>query len=125
MKLTIKILLASLTLGSSGFAAPTLLLETTITEHRAARDKIVLAAPRVVIESGRQAVVEVNKLEYAVTPTLLDNGTVEIRATLTDRTGGEVKRLAAPRIKTQLDHIAEIQVGQFAFTTKTSVVKQP
>jgi len=63
-------------------------------------------------------------LEYAVTPTLLDNGTVDVRAVLTERNDGKkAEKLAAPRIKARLGEKAEIRVGNVAFQTTTSLAK--
>lgn len=101
MKTTINTLLATILITLTASASPALLVETTITEHHA--------------KGG--------KLEYAVTPTLLDDGTVDLRAVLTERDGKNADRLAAPQIKSKLGQVAEIQIGQLAFTTKTSLAK--
>jgi hypothetical protein len=83
-----------------------------------------LKAPAISVESGKQAIIQVGKLEYAVTPTLLDNGTVDLRAVLTERDGEKADRLAAPQTKAKLGKVAEIQIGDLTFTTKTSLAKQ-
>ena len=123
MKTSINTLLATIAIALTASASPTLLVETTITEHHAKGGKDVLAAPRITVESGKQAIIQVGKLEYAITPTLLDDGTVDLRAILTERDGEKADELAAPRIKAELGQVAEIQIGQLAFTTKTSFAK--
>lgn len=123
MKTTIHTVLALAAITLSASAGPTLVLETTITEHHATGGKDVLAAPRIAVESGKLAIVRVGKLEYAVTPTLLGDGTVELRAVLTEHNGNKAGKLATPRIRAKLDQVAEIQVGQLGFTTRTSLAK--
>jgi len=123
MKTTIITLLATIVITLTASASPALLVETTITEHHAKDGKDVLLAPSITVESGKQASIQVGKLEYAVTPTLLNDGTVDLRAILTKHDGKKADKLAAPRIKAQLGQVAEIQIGQLAFTTKTSLVK--
>jgi type II secretory pathway component GspD/PulD (secretin) len=123
MKTTINTLFATILITLTASASPALLVETTITEHHAKGGKDVLAAPSITVESGKQAIIQVGKLEYAVTPTLLDDGTVDLRAVLTERDGKNADRLAAPQIKSELGQVAEIQIGQLAFTTKTSLAK--
>jgi hypothetical protein len=124
MKTTVTSLLATIAIAFTASAAPTLLVETTITENHANGGKDVLAAPSITVESGKQAIIQVGKLEYAVTPTLLDNGTVDLRAVLTERDGEKADRLAAPQIKAKLGKVAEIRIGDLAFTTKTSLINQ-
>ena len=123
MKTTINTLLATILITLTASASPALLVETTITEHHTKGGKDVLASPSITVESGKQAIIQVGKLEYAVTPTLLDDGTVDLRAVLTERDGKNADRLAAPQIKSKLGQVAEIQIGQLAFTTKTSLAK--
>ena len=123
MKTTITTLLATIVITLTASASPALLVETTITEHHAKGGKDVLMAPRITVESGKQATIQVGKLEYAVTPTLLDDGTVDLRATVTERDGKKADKLAAPRIKAKLGQVAEIQIGQLALKTKTSLAK--
>ena len=100
-----------------------LLVETTINEHHAKGGKDVLLAPRIIVESGKQASIQVDKLEYTIIPTLLDDGTVDLRAALTKQNGKQADKLAAPRIKAKLNQAATIQIGDLAFTVKTSLAK--
>ena len=123
MKTTINTLLATIVITLTASASPALLVETTITEHHAKGGKDVLMAPRITVESGKQATIQVGKLEYAITATLLDGGTVDLRAILTERDGKKADKLAASRITAKLGQVAEIQIGQLAFTTKTSLAK--
>lgn len=123
MKNTICTLLTSILLTLTASAAPTLFVETSITQVNAKGVKEVLAAPSLAVESGKLATIQVGKLEYSITPTLLDNGTVDLRAVLTERNGEKKDQLAAPRINAGLGKVAEIKVGQIAITTKTSLAK--
>ena len=140
-------LLASIAMAFTASAAPTLLVETTITENDSDGGPGVLKAAAISdqsgkqatsgiwpvqwswthaisVESGKQATVKMGKLEYAVTPTLLDDGTVDLRAVLSERDGEKADRLAAPQIKAKLGQVAEIRIGDLAFTTKTSLINQ-
>lgn len=123
MKTTLNTFLATILITLTASASPPLLVETTITEHHAKGGKDVLGAPRIIVESGKQAGIQVGKLEYTVTPTLLDDGTVDLRAILTERDGKKAHKLLAPHINAKLGEVAEIQVGQLAITTKTSLAK--
>ena len=117
-------LLSILFISAQAFAAPTnLFVETTITEHHEAGGPDVLKVPHIYTESGKQAVVQVGKLEYAVTPSLLDDGTIDLRAVLTERNGDKADVLAAPTIKTKIGQVAEIRIGDLAIETKTSVAE--
>jgi hypothetical protein len=117
-------LLSILFISAQALAAPTnLLVETTITEHHEAGGPDVLKVPHIYTESGKQAVVQVGKLEYAVTPSLLDDGTIDLRAVLTERNGDKADVLAAPTIKTKIGQVAEIRIGDLAIETKTSVAE--
>ena len=123
MKTTINTLLATIVITLTVSASSALLVETTITEHHAKGGKDVLLAPRMIVESGKQASIQVNKLEYTIIPTLLDDGTVDLRTTLTKQNGKQADKLAAPRIKAKLNQAVTIQIGELAFNVKTSLAK--
>jgi hypothetical protein len=117
-------LLSILCVSAQAYATPAnLLVETTITEHHETGGRDVLKVPPIYTESGKQAVVQVGKLEYTVTPALLDDGTIDLRAVLTERNGDKADVLAAPTIKTKIGQVAEIRIGDLAIETKTSVAK--
>ncbi len=123
MKITFSVLSLIFIFNFTASALSALLVETTIAEINAKGEKSVLTAPRVIVESGKQAVIRVGSLEYAVTPTLLGDGTVDLRATLTKRDGKKADQIAAPRIIAKLGQTAEIKVGTLAFKAKTSLAK--
>jgi hypothetical protein len=123
MKTAIIALLSTIVASVTASASQALLVQTTIIEHDDKGRTEVLSAPSITIESGKRAIIQVGKLEYAVTPTLLDDGTVDISAILTERDGKRSDELAAPRIKTKLGEVAQIQIGQYSFATKTSLAK--
>jgi len=115
MKTTINTLLATVAITLNASASPALLAETTITGPGATGGKKVLAAPRILVESGKQGIVQVatepeRSIEYAVTPILLADGIVEVRAIVTEhRANGGKKVLAAPRILVESGKQAVIQ----------------
>ncbi|MEI6491485.1 MAG: hypothetical protein WCO94_02970 [Verrucomicrobiota bacterium] len=123
MKTTITTLIASIAVTLAASASPTLLVETTITEQHATGGPDVMKVPRISVESGKQAIVQIGKLEYAVTPTLLADSTVDVRAILTQRSGEQADVLAAPGINTKIGQAAEVKIGKLTFTTKTSLAK--
>jgi hypothetical protein len=123
MKTAITTLLTVIAITLSASASPALLVATTITERHPNGGKDVVAAPRITVESGKKATIRVGKLEYTVTPTLLDDGTIDLRAVLTEHNAKKADKLAEPRIIAKLGQIAEIQVGSFALATKTSLAK--
>ena len=123
VKTTINTLLATIAISLTASAAPALLVETTIIEHHTNVGKDVLANPPITVESGKQAIIQIGKLEYAVTPTLLEDGTVDLRATVTQGGDKKADKLVVPTIKTKLGNVAEIQIGQLALTIKTSLAK--
>lgn len=123
MKTAIIALLSTIVAVVTASASQALLVQTTIIKHDDKGRPDVCSAPSITVESGKQAIIQVGKLEYAVTPTLLDDGTVDISAILTERDGKRSDELAAPRIKTKLGEAAQIQIGQYSFATKTSLAK--
>jgi len=120
MKTTMNTLFATAAIALVASASPELVLETTIAEHHAQGGKGVLSAPRIKIESGKQALVQVGKVECAFTPTLKNDGTVDLRAVFTEH---KADKLAAPCITAKLGQVVEIQIGQYAFTVKTTLAE--
>jgi hypothetical protein len=123
MKTTITALLATIAVPFAAFASPALILETKITEHHATGGPDVMKVPSISTESGKQAVIKVGKLEYAVTPTLLEDGTVDLNAVLTERNGDKADVLTVPTIKATIGQAAEIKIGDLTFATTTSLAK--
>ena len=121
MKTTITTLFATIALSLAVSASPTLIIQTTITESHATGGPDVMTAPQISVESGKQAVIKVGNFEYAVTPTLLDDGTVDLRAALTERSGDKVDVLTAPTIKAEIGRAAEVKIGDLTIATTTSV----
>jgi len=121
MKTTINALLATIAISLTASASPALLVETTVTEHQVNGGKDVMTS--FTAESGKQAIIRFDKLEYAVTPTLLDDGAVDLSVTVTQGGDKKTDSLLVPTIKTKLGNVAEIQIGQVALTMKTSLAK--
>lgn len=107
----------------SALAKPNLVVETSVTEARSQGGPDVLVVPKIVVESGKHAMVRVGKMEWELTPTLREDGVVEIQVNWTEHDGRESDRLAAPRVKTKVGEVAEIEVGAFRFSTKVSPVQ--
>lgn len=77
---------------------------------------VVLAAPRVVVQSGAVAMVEVGALRLTVRPTQTPNGTVEIESVLaTDQT------IASPIVRVAPGKTATIQVGDWELALTPTV----
>ena len=123
MKTTITTLLATIAIPFAASASPALILETKITQHHASGGPDVMKAPPLSTESGKQAVIKVGNLEYAVTPTLLEDGSVDLNAVLTQRNGDKADVLTAPTIKATIGQAAEIKIGDLTFATTTSLAK--
>ena len=123
MKTTISTLFALAVCTVTAAASPALSVETTISEHHPDGTQSVLASPHITVESGKQASIQINQLEYAVTPTLLTDGSVEMHAVLTKYEGEKVTTLFSPTITAKLDQVAEIQKDQLALKTKATLAK--
>jgi type II secretory pathway component GspD/PulD (secretin) len=82
-----------------------------------------MKVPSISTESGKQAVIKVGNLEYAVTPTLLEDGSVDLNAVLTQRDGDKADVLTVPTIKATIGQAAEINIGDTTFETTTSLAK--
>lgn len=120
MKTAINTLFATIAIALTASASPELVLETIITEHHAQGGRKVLSAPRMTIEGGKQATVQVGKVECAFTPALKNDGTVDLRVVFTEH---KADKLAAPRVTAKLGQVVEIQTGQLAFTAKTTLAE--
>jgi len=123
MKTTISTLLATLAITFTASAAPTLRIETSIAGLSAKGAREVLSKPTVIVESGKNATIKHGNLEFSLTPTLCDNGTVDIQTVITEHKGKNAETLATPRMIVQLGKVAEIKIGQIAFTAQPSLAK--
>ena len=121
MKTTINILLAIIATTLTASTEPNQVNETIITEQHDPAEPEIILRPTFLTTSGQEGIIQTGTLEYAVTATLLDNGNIDVRAVLTDKHKDE--KLATTRIEMQLGKVAQLQVGQFAFHTKTSLAK--
>ena len=122
MKITISILLATLVITFTAFAAPVLLVKTTITENHANGDKDVLEAPWLTVESGKKATIPVGKFEYTVTPTLLKDGYVDLFVILNGDNGNEAVHLNT-HITAKLGQVAVMGTGKLVLTIEISLAK--
>lgn len=71
--------------------------------------KDVLSVPAITVASGKQAIIQVNGIEYAITPTILEGGLVQVRAVLTARSDDagalSLDAIATTDTKTLVDRI--------------------
>jgi hypothetical protein len=118
VKSLISMIVGTVMAAMAASAAPVLLLETIITVENPNGGKEVVTPDPVPVESGKKAIIPFGKYEYAVTPILLADNTVEIRVVVTERVGEKLNRVAVPRIKARGGHAAEIKVGQTVFGIK-------
>lgn len=123
MKTTLSFILASIAITLTAVASPSLRVDITVATGG---DRIV-SRPTIMTQSGKQAVIssgdQESELTIALTPTLHENGTVDIQSVITQRKGKKMDRLAVPRIVVQLNKFARIQVGELVFTAKPSLAK--
>jgi hypothetical protein len=117
MKTTINTLLAIIAMSLTASAAPALLVETTISDHQANGGKEVLTVPSVTVESGKEVTIQAGQFEFGVTPTLLDDGNVDISTTIKADKPGVIS------MKGKLGNVAEIRIAQTTFTIKISLAK--
>jgi hypothetical protein len=112
----------SFLLGGVLSAAQPLLIEASIDEVHPA-GKTTLATPRVTVENGRMATIEIGdaarKLEFSITPSLQPEGKVLHRVTIRQNLGGATMQLAAPQVVSQLNQRVEVQVGEISLTLHT------
>jgi hypothetical protein len=128
MKIVTLALFASLAMAFTASASPELLVETTITQNHAEGGLSVEGSKHqsqtnVKVKSGESVVVVVGQLECTVTPTLKEDGNVEVRAVFIERKGDQADQLAAPLITTKLGQTAEVKVGDLAFAAKITLAK--
>lgn len=123
MKSFLGLALALSICSSESLAEPLLRLATTIAREEADGTKSTLAAPQIVVESGKQAVVQIENLALALTPKLIANGQVEVQMELSEVREGQSTVLAAPRIVTLLGRTAALQLGTSIFQVEPSLAK--
>jgi len=123
MKPTLSTFLASVALTLTVSAAPLLRIETTISRA----DNSVLSRPMVFTPSGKEASITIgnegSEVTYTMTPTLLDNGTVDLQTTATQRNGEKITKLGEPRMVVKLGEVTKTKVGEFVLTVKTSLAE--
>jgi hypothetical protein len=128
MKTTLSCILASLAIALTAAASPSLRIDMTI----ATNGGRIVSKPSFYVESGNRGVIssgeqdrsgqKVSELTSAVTPTLLDDGTVDIQMVFTQRQGKKTNS-HAPRIVVQLGKLAKFKVGELLVTAKPTLAK--
>jgi type II secretory pathway component HofQ len=124
MKTAIITLFATLAMTASGTAAPQYLVESTVVT-RNARGEERLTAPRVVVGNGQQATIQIgDRIKYAVTPEVRDNGTVDLSLVLIESSyTNKTEKLTGFRVTTRLGKETQMRIGKREFTTRTSLPK--
>jgi hypothetical protein len=129
MKTIIATLLSTTLLALTAWAEPRLVVETIVKDGGAGGEPKLIAHVHLLTKSGnevaaRVASLEVGSFEYSVTPTLGENGTVEIRELVTQRFGERKPHNVGPSKRTAaLGETLEWSVGPLGFSTKVSVEK--
>lgn len=123
MKSAITFALVTISVTQAAMAAPALVLDTSISVEQVPNSLAVLASPRITVESGKQATVQLADKEFSVTPKLLDDGQVEFQVIWSEAIGQQTRIVASPRLVTLLGKEAELRVGKTAFRIKASLAK--
>lgn len=122
MNATVHTFLTIIALTFTASAASQLVIETTIATKGG---KDIVSKPTVIVESGKPATIstggEDTALEFALTPTLLDNGTVDIPTRITRRNGKKTDTLGTPRVIVQLGKVGRIEIGDLVLTVSPSL----
>ncbi|MHA3775423.1 hypothetical protein ACXR0O_28215 [Verrucomicrobiota bacterium sgz303538] len=122
MKSTLSSIVAFVAMAVTVAATPSLRIDTTITRA----DKIY-NRPTLFVSSGEQASItsgdKDTALTYAVTPTLLDNGTVGIQTVITQRNGKKTNKFATSRIVVPLGKSVTLRCGELLINAKPSLAK--
>ena len=125
--ITVKTILTSIVVVLLGAAcaqaAPVLFIKAVISEHHSNGETEVIKPKGITVTSGKETVIKAGILEYAVTPTLLDNGRVVIEGVLIRHGESKVDKYVAPTVKVDLDDKAHVSIGRFEISTTTSLAR--
>jgi hypothetical protein len=105
----------------SALAAPTMVIDAVISQRDGAGQLTAVAAPKVVVESGKEAVIQHGRMQYAVTPNLLENGTVVLSVVISEQVGKVLEKRAEPRLVVDLDRDGLIDFGGISISVKPSL----
>ncbi len=129
MKTTLTTILASIALALTAAASPSVRIDMTV----ATSGGRIMHRPVLVAQSGKQATISTGRQEpgrqesvftIALTPTLLDNGAVDIQTAIMQREGKKVDRHAT-RIVVLLGKFAKFKVGELVVTAKPTLASKP
>lgn len=84
MKHRIQTAIATLALIFTTAASPMLCAQTAATPQ----SENIRAAPKITVESGKPAAIQINGNPYTITPTILDGSRVELKTSITGFTSG-------------------------------------
>jgi hypothetical protein len=122
MKLIINILFTTFAIALTASASPNMIAEITLSERVANGDK-TLARPTLAIKSGAQVIGQSGTIKYAITPTLLDDGTAKVSTVITKIDGENGHEFPALETKAKLGQVAKVRSDRFALETKTTLAK--
>ena len=122
MKILLCTLFVTVAFSFTASAAPVLVVRVNLLEHSDAGDKVV-SRPTLYLTSGKQGTVASDKFEYNVTATLLDHGTVDVSATLTEHDGKKALQVVDQRTKAKLGFTTEFRLDKLVLQTTTSLAK--
>lgn len=130
MKNIILCVLTSGILMATASAAPRIVLDTVVTEYLYPEGadypsgKKQLAHSHIVTDSGKRSVTRTGRFEFATTPTLKDNGKIELMQIYTRLEGKGSPRTYKPITRTvPLGSTPECAYGPIFFSTKVSLAK--
>jgi|ERR1700677_174307 len=124
MRIIVLSLFATLALMVAASAAPELVTDTIITDNGNSSKPKVLARSQTRTENGKQAVMQIDWIRYAVTATLTPKGRVNVAAVFTRLPYGRRGRTIVFPIRTAaLGETLEGSAGTLFFSTKTSLAK--
>lgn len=123
---TMSLLLGFVFVNFCQAAAPLLLIETTLTEQLPQGAPQILAAPRIVVVSGQNATVRSGDIELNFTPTLQNDGSVDLQMAINKyMPNNQVVTLSRPRLITKMGQSSQIQVGQWTVDVMAKAAEQP
>ncbi len=106
-------------------AAPQLVVEITLTEQLAQGAPQILASPRLAVVSGQNATVRTGEIEVNLTPTLQNDGSVDMQMVVTRyMPNNQVVTLSHPRLNAKMGQPSQIQVGQWTVDIMAKAAEQ-
>ncbi len=109
-------IIAAILLSGIAFADPMLRLETTLAAVNGRGEKEILSRPTVLVESGKEARVQMGERTYVLSPKWPGKGAVEIEVVVMEAVGGVETTLGKPRVVVAPGQVAEVRISGQSFT---------